>query len=76
MITAEQAVRARRLLGWSLMKLSSRCGVSAVVIDRFERGKKNRPGAAPNLEAIQQALEDGGVEFRREQPPVRLAGGK
>lgn len=73
MITADQAVTARRLLGWSLLKLSSCCGVSDVTIDRFEKGKKNRPGAALNLDAIQRALEVGGIEFRQEQPNVRLS---
>ncbi|HLW92054.1 MAG TPA: helix-turn-helix transcriptional regulator [Roseiarcus sp.] len=76
MITADQAIIARRLLGWSLMKLSSCCGVSDVTIERFEKGKKNRHGATLNLDAIQRALEVGGVEFRREQPTVRLAKAK
>ena len=73
MITADQAVIARRLLGWSLMELSSRCGVSDVTIDRFEKGKNKRHGAALDVNAIQRALEAGGVEFTRSQPGVRLA---
>jgi transcriptional regulator with XRE-family HTH domain len=73
MITADQTIVARRLLGWSLLKLSSCSGVSDVTIDRFEKGKRNRHGAALNLDAIQRALEVGGVEFTREQPNVRLA---
>jgi transcriptional regulator with XRE-family HTH domain len=73
MITGEQTVIARRLLGWSLMELSSRCGVSDVTIDRFEKGQKKRYGAALDTDAIQRALEAGGVEFTRSQPSVKLA---
>jgi len=75
-ITADQAVAARRLLGWSLLKLSSCCGVSDVTIQRFEKGQKSRHGAAPNVNAIQRALEVGGAEFTQEQPGVRLRGTK
>lgn len=73
MITAEQTVLARRLLGWTLLKLSNRCGVSDITIDRFEKGKVARRGAVLNLAAIQGAFEASGVEFMREQPTVRLA---
>jgi transcriptional regulator with XRE-family HTH domain len=70
MITGEQASMARGLLGWSLMRLSGYCGVSDAAIQNFERGKIRRP--APDVEAIQRALEIGGVDFMRAQPMVRL----
>jgi transcriptional regulator with XRE-family HTH domain len=69
-ITGEQVSVARRLLGWSLMRLSSRCGVSDVTIQNFEMGRIRRP--TPDVEAIRRALELGGVEFTLEQPGVRL----
>jgi transcriptional regulator with XRE-family HTH domain len=73
MITAEQAAAARKLLGWSLMRLSSCSGVSDVTIERFEKGKKAPHGLRPDIGAIQRALEGGGIEFSRAQPSVRLA---
>jgi transcriptional regulator with XRE-family HTH domain len=69
MITGEQVGVARRLLGWSVIGLSSCCGVSDVTIQNFEKGKIGRP--ASDVEAIRRALELGGVEFTREQPAVR-----
>jgi hypothetical protein len=70
MITGEQVSVARRLLGWSLMRLSSYCGVSDVTIQNFGRGKFRRP--APDIEAIRRALELGGVGFTQAQPGVRM----
>jgi transcriptional regulator with XRE-family HTH domain len=75
MITPDQAVAARRLLGWSLMKLSSCSGVSDVSIERFEKGKVASHGFRANIDAIQRALEGGGIEFSRQQPSVRLREG-
>jgi hypothetical protein len=37
MITGEQASVARHLLGWSLIRLKSCCGVSDVTIQNFEK---------------------------------------
>jgi transcriptional regulator with XRE-family HTH domain len=71
MITGEQVSVARRLLGWSLMRLSNVCGVSDVTIQNFEMGRDRRPTTA-DVEVIQRALESGGVEFTQEQPGVRL----
>jgi hypothetical protein len=70
--TGDQVNVARGILGW--MRLSGYCGVSDVTIRNFERGKSGRP--APEVEAIQRALELGGVEFMQAQPMVRLKGGK
>jgi transcriptional regulator with XRE-family HTH domain len=75
MITGEQASLARRLLGWSLMRLSNFCGVSDVTIQNFEIARDRRP-TAPDVEAIQRALEEAGVEFTNDKRPgVRLKKG-
>jgi transcriptional regulator with XRE-family HTH domain len=72
MITGEQASLARRLLGWSLMRLSNFCGVSDVTIQNFEMGRDRIP-TTPDVEAIQRALEEAGVEFTNgKKPGVRL----
>jgi transcriptional regulator with XRE-family HTH domain len=72
MITGEQVSVARRLLGWSLMRLSNFCGVSNVTIQNFEMGRDRRP-TTPDVEAIQRALEEAGVEFTNgKRPGVRL----
>ncbi|HLW93074.1 MAG TPA: helix-turn-helix transcriptional regulator [Roseiarcus sp.] len=72
MITGDQVSTARRLLGWSLIRLSGYSGVSDVTIEKFERGKGRLESFAPNIEAIRRALELGGVEFTHEQPGVKL----
>jgi transcriptional regulator with XRE-family HTH domain len=70
MITADQVSAARRLLGWSLIRLSSCSGVSDVTIEKFEKGRLGR--LTLNVEPIRRTLELGGVEFTQEQPGVRL----
>jgi hypothetical protein len=62
MITGEQVSVARRLPGWSLMRPSNFCGVSNVTIQNFEKGRDRRP-TTPEVEVIQRALEEAGVEF-------------
>jgi transcriptional regulator with XRE-family HTH domain len=74
MITGEQVSVARRLLGWSLMRLSNFYGVSDVTIQNFEMGR-DRP-TTPGVEAIQRALELVGVEFTQVQPGVGLRKGR
>ena len=72
MITPDQDSAARKLLGWSLIGLSNHSGVSDVSIEKFEKRKLWRP--APNVEAIQRALEAAGVEFTNgNRSGVRLA---
>ena len=74
MITGDQVGMARRLLGWSRIALSGRSGVSEVTIDKIEKDKLCAHAAreAPNIAAIQRALESAGVEFTLQQPGVRL----
>jgi transcriptional regulator with XRE-family HTH domain len=53
---------ARALLGWTRDDLAERSGVSAPTIKRMESIGTERSVAA-TVNAIQQALEDGGVTF-------------
>ncbi len=73
MITPDQCLEARTLLGWSRVRLGSRCGLSHTSLRRFELGvwfpKSER------LAAVQHALEAAGVIFveeNGEEPGVRL----
>ena len=68
-LTPDRAKAARRLLGWSLIRMSSYCDVSDVTIERFEKGQRVD---AQTVSTIRQALELGGVEFTAEQPPGGL----
>jgi transcriptional regulator with XRE-family HTH domain len=75
MITGERVSVARGLLGWSLMRLSGYCGVSDETIQNFEMGRDRIP-TTPDVEAIQRALEEAGVEFTNDKRPgVRLKKG-
>jgi len=61
MITSEQVRAARRLLGWSQVRLAGRAALSESAVAKFETGAQRLP--SPNLEAIRQALEVAGIEF-------------
>ncbi len=61
MITAAQIRAARGLLKWTQATLAARSGLSAVTLNMIESETVTpRKGS---LLAIQQALEQGGVEF-------------
>jgi transcriptional regulator with XRE-family HTH domain len=64
MIDARQCRAARAGLRWSVRELAKRAEVSAVTINRFERELAKPVPATRN--AIQRALEAGGVEFVEE----------
>ncbi len=73
MITPDQCLEARELLGWSRVRLGSRCDLSHTSLRRFELGvwfpKSER------LAAVQHAFEAAGVIFveeNGEEPGVRL----
>ncbi|RUM95123.1 XRE family transcriptional regulator [Pseudaminobacter arsenicus] len=51
---------ARVGLGWGVRDLAQKARVSTQTITRFEKGEELR---AATLEALRQALEEGGVEF-------------
>ena len=76
-ITGEQVKAARQLLGWTLLDLGYRAGVSEATVAAFEGTRRTtRPD---NMQAIQRALESAGVIFveeNGERPGVRLRKGK
>lgn len=67
-----QSRMARAALGWGVRELTNAAKVSVDTIARFERGDELRERT---VEAIQRALEVGGIEFIAENgggPGVRL----
>jgi hypothetical protein len=63
MITGPQIRAARALLGWSPVELATKSKLSYPTIQRAESAPGIPPIQAPNLFAIQRALEGGGVIF-------------
>jgi len=78
MLTGAQIRAGRALLGWTAAALAERSGVSYPTVQRAESTDGVPRMKAPNLFAIQRALEDGGVVFldpgehREGGPGVRL----
>jgi transcriptional regulator with XRE-family HTH domain len=75
-ITGAQTREARRLLGWALMRLGGKVGVSEKTIAVFERGIRAPPSL--DLSRLRSALESAGVIFVEEDgegPGVRLRKG-
>jgi transcriptional regulator with XRE-family HTH domain len=73
MITGEQVKAARKLLGWSQVRLASQSGFADATLAKFERGEI-RPSVL-GLTTIKRALEAAGVEFTNGgQPGVRMRG--
>jgi transcriptional regulator with XRE-family HTH domain len=62
-LTSEQVKAARQLLGWSVLKLASRIGVSESAVRLFESGVNS---ALLDLEAVRAVFESAGVEFVEE----------
>ena len=60
-MSPEQVRAARGWLGWSQSDLAKRASVGLSTLKDFENG--NRTPIANNLNAIQKALEDAGVEL-------------
>ncbi len=69
MITIQQLKAARTLLDWTQRQLAERSGLSLASIANFEQGKGKAHGKTQA--AIQQAIENEGIEFTPE-PGVRL----
>ncbi len=70
---------ARALLRWSAADLSQRSSVGTATIQRMEVMDGVPAGNVKTLVAIQQALEDAGIEFignPDDGPGVRLRSGK
>jgi transcriptional regulator with XRE-family HTH domain len=73
MITGEQVRAARKLLGWSQVRLAGQSGVQSSAMSKFEMGVRQL--VEPKVASIRQALEAAGVEFTNDgQPGVRMRG--
>jgi transcriptional regulator with XRE-family HTH domain len=73
MITNEQVIAARKLLGWSQMTLSMEAGVSIPSVVGFERGRKLTRDMT--VLKMKRALEKAGAIFdheNSERPGVAL----
>lgn len=72
-MSPEQVRAARNWLAWTQAELAERAKVGLSTIKDLESGK--RTPIANNLEAIQRALESGGIKFGPDSvsgPTVRL----
>ena len=70
-ITGKQVKEARKLLGWSQLKLAQKSNVTDGKIMSCESGEALLTPAA--ADAVRRALEGGGVEFASDiWPNVRL----
>ena len=79
LLTSAQIRAARAFLRWSSQDLSSASGVGIATIKRMEVMDGVPAGNVKTLVAIQQALEDAGIEFignPDDSPGVRLRSGK
>lgn len=74
MISASQIRAARALVGWTQGQLAEAAGLSLAVVNNVERNVTDPRRST--LEAIQRALENGGVEFigERQNSPDGGAG--
>ena len=75
MITSDQIRAARALLRWSADDLASQAGIGIATVRRFETVEGIPSGQVRVLEAIQNTLEEAGVEFigtPDDRPGVRL----
>ena len=63
MLTSGQIRASRALLDWNQQKLAEESGVSLATIRRIESDRDPDRTTSPNREAIQRALERGGVSF-------------
>jgi DNA-binding XRE family transcriptional regulator len=69
MLTGAQIRAARALLRWSGERLAKECGLSWGTIQLAEKTDGLPNLMARNLQAIQVALEKGGVEFTNDDEP-------
>jgi len=62
---------ARAAIGWGVRDLAEKAGITANTVTRIENGADAKKST---MDALQRALEMGGVEFTNgDQPGVRLA---
>jgi transcriptional regulator with XRE-family HTH domain len=72
MLTPEQSRAARGWLDWSQQDLADRAHVSLSTVRDFEKGR--RSPIANNLDALQRAINAGGVQMvYRKGKPIGIA---
>jgi transcriptional regulator with XRE-family HTH domain len=72
-MNAVQLRMARAALRWGVRELAERAGVTANTVTRIENGSDAKQST---MDALQSALEAGGVEFTNgERPGVRMSAG-
>jgi transcriptional regulator with XRE-family HTH domain len=71
MIDGTQIKKGRTLLGWTARQLANTARVRVEAIERAERSTGELPLTTAHANAIQQALERAGVEFK---PTLQLKG--
>ena len=63
MISGKQIRAARALLNWSGQELAEKCDISLKTLRRYEPQEGVPAGNTKVLEAIQNCLENEGIEF-------------
>jgi transcriptional regulator with XRE-family HTH domain len=63
-MSPEQVRAARNWLAWTQAELADKANVGLSTVKDYESGK--RKPIANNLEAIQRALEEGGIKFTQD----------
>ena len=63
MLSVEQIKSARALLGWSAKDLAEYSSVGATTIRRYEMGSGIPQATVANLQRIEKAFTDAGIEF-------------
>ena len=73
MVTSDQIRSARAMLRWSSQKLATKAGVGVSTVQRMENAVGVPSASGKNLDAVQRALEAGGVTFTNgDEPGVKL----
>jgi ribosome-binding protein aMBF1 (putative translation factor) len=73
MITATQIREARKLLGWSTLKLAGRAKIHSAILRRAEGVEGEPPLTGYQHALIRNALQVAGIEFTNDDGPgVRL----
>ncbi len=73
MLTSDQIRSARAMLRWSAQELATKAGVGVSTVQRMENAVGVPSASGKNLDAVQRALEAGGVTFTNgDEPGVKL----
>jgi ribosome-binding protein aMBF1 (putative translation factor) len=65
-IKPHQIRAGRAMIGWSQDRLAKESGLSVLTVKRMEAPDGTGKRLAENVDAVQRALESGGVEFTSE----------